>query len=82
VRALEWDAFVPTDRIDVTVSKGWVTLKGEVEWQCQKDDAERVVRRLAGVRGRPAALRRLRPPQIPISLISSAVVTHRSTKPN
>jgi osmotically-inducible protein OsmY len=51
VRALEWDAVVPVDKIDVTVSKGWVTLKGEVEWQYQKDDAERVVRRLSGVKG-------------------------------
>ncbi len=50
-RALEWDAFVPIDKLDVTVSKGWVTLKGEVEWQFQKEDAERVVRRLSGVRG-------------------------------
>ncbi len=51
VRALEWDAFVPTDKVQVTVSKGWVTLNGEVEWRFQRDDAERVVRRLAGVRG-------------------------------
>ena len=51
VRALEWDAFVPVDKLDVTVSKGWVTLKGEVEWQFQRQDAERVVRRLSGVRG-------------------------------
>ncbi|MBX5492679.1 MAG: BON domain-containing protein [Chloroflexi bacterium] len=51
IRALEWDAFVPTEKLDVTVSKGWVTLKGEVEWQYQKEDAERVVRRLSGVRG-------------------------------
>jgi osmotically-inducible protein OsmY len=51
VRALEWDAFVPTDKVKVTVSKGWVTLNGEVELQFQKEDAERVVRRLAGVRG-------------------------------
>jgi osmotically-inducible protein OsmY len=51
VRALEWDAMVPIDKLDVTVSKGWVTLKGEVEWQYQKQDAERVVRRLSGVRG-------------------------------
>src|ERR1700704_1422991 len=51
VRALEWDAFVPIDKLDVTVSKGWVTLKGEVEWQFQKEDAERVVRRLVGVTG-------------------------------
>src|SRR5437868_13741662 len=51
VRALEWDASVPSDKIHVTVSKGWVTLKGEVEWQYQRQDAERVVRRLAGVKG-------------------------------
>jgi osmotically-inducible protein OsmY len=50
-RALEWDAFIPLDRLDVTVAKGWVTLKGEVEWQYQKEDAERVVRRLTGVKG-------------------------------
>jgi osmotically-inducible protein OsmY len=51
VRALEWDAFVPIDKLDVTVSKGWVTLKGEVEWQYQKQDTERVVRRIQGVKG-------------------------------
>jgi osmotically-inducible protein OsmY len=51
IQALEWDVFVPSDRVQVTVSKGWVTLKGEVEWQYQKEDAERVVRRLAGVKG-------------------------------
>jgi osmotically-inducible protein OsmY len=51
VRALEWDAFVPVDRIDVTVSKGWVTLKGEVDWGFQRSDAERVSRRITGVRG-------------------------------
>ena len=42
---------MPVEKIDVTVSKGWVTLKGEVAWQYQKQDAERVVRRLAGVKG-------------------------------
>lgn len=51
VQALEWDAFVPSDKVHVTVSKGWVTLKGEVEWQYQKQEAERVVRRLSGVEG-------------------------------
>ena len=50
-RALHWDAFVPADRIQVTVSKGWVTLKGEVDWQFQKQDAERAIRRLTGVKG-------------------------------
>ncbi|MEH2207432.1 MAG: BON domain-containing protein [Nostoc sp.] len=51
VRALEWDADLSIDKLDVTVSKGWVTLKGEVEWQYQKIDAERVVHRLSGVKG-------------------------------
>jgi osmotically-inducible protein OsmY len=51
VRALEWDALINIDKLDVTVSKGWVTLKGSVDWQFQKDDAERVVRRLTGVTG-------------------------------
>jgi osmotically-inducible protein OsmY len=51
IHALEWDAFVPSNKVQVTVSKGWVTLKGEVEWQYQKEDAERVVRRLTGVKG-------------------------------
>jgi osmotically-inducible protein OsmY len=49
VRALEWDAVVPSDQIDITVTKGWVTLKGEVEWQFQRDEAEGVVRNLMGV---------------------------------
>jgi osmotically-inducible protein OsmY len=51
VRALEWDALVPLEQVQVTVSKGWVTLEGEVDWEYQKEEAERVVRRLAGVRG-------------------------------
>jgi osmotically-inducible protein OsmY len=50
VRALQWDAGVSVDKLDVTVSKAWVTLKGDVEWQYQKQDAERVVRRLSGVK--------------------------------
>jgi osmotically-inducible protein OsmY len=49
--ALKWDALVPEDKIEVTVSKGWVTLKGNVDWHYQKEDAERAVRRLAGVVG-------------------------------
>jgi osmotically-inducible protein OsmY len=51
VQALKWDALLSMDKLDVTVSKGWVTIKGEVEWQFQKLDAEQVVRRLSGVKG-------------------------------
>jgi osmotically-inducible protein OsmY len=49
--ALEWDAFVPDQKIRSTVSDGWVTLEGEVATLREKQDAERVVRVLAGVRG-------------------------------
>jgi len=49
--ALEWDAFVPIEKLQVTVSAGWVTLHGEVEWEYQRRAAERAVSRLTGVRG-------------------------------
>ena len=51
VRALEWDAFIPTDKVEVTVSKSWVTLRGEVDWEYQRRAAEKAVSRLTGVRG-------------------------------
>src|SRR5207245_8482734 len=49
--ALRWDAAIPADNIEVTVDHGWVTLKGEVEYAFQKREAERVVERIAGVKG-------------------------------
>ena len=48
---LEWDVFVPDTRIRSTVSEGWVTLEGDVDYWSQRDDTERAVRNLAGVRG-------------------------------
>ncbi len=51
LNALRWDAAIPTGKVDVTVSQGWVTLKGEIEYAFQKRDAERAVRRLSGVKG-------------------------------
>jgi len=51
IQALRSDVFVPADKVDVTVSKGFVTLRGTVDWQFQKEDAEKAVRRLPGVKG-------------------------------
>ena len=51
LNALKWDAGIPAGKLDVTVSQGWVTLKGEVEYGFQKRDAERAVRYIAGIRG-------------------------------
>ena len=42
---------VPEDRIQVIVEDGWVTLKGTVDWSYQKEEAERTVRNVAGVKG-------------------------------
>src|ERR1700733_9073821 len=36
VRALEWDAGIPPGKIRVTVSKGWITLNGDVEWRYKR----------------------------------------------
>lgn len=49
-RALEWDVFVPEERISSTVEEGFVTLDGTVERWSQRDDAERAIRNLSGVR--------------------------------
>jgi osmotically-inducible protein OsmY len=51
VNALQWNTVVPASRVSVTVSKGWITLKGNLDWQYQKDAAARVVRDLTGVLG-------------------------------
>jgi osmotically-inducible protein OsmY len=40
-----------SSRVRVVVDKGWVTLEGEVEWNYQREVAERAVRRLKGVKG-------------------------------
>lgn len=50
-KALEWDSLIPHERIQITVSNGWVALEGEVDLLRERVDAESIVRRLAGVRG-------------------------------
>ena len=51
VHALTWNSTIPQGKVHVTVDKGWITLKGDVEWQYQRQEAERAVRRLLGVKG-------------------------------
>jgi osmotically-inducible protein OsmY len=49
LNALKWDIQIPRDKIKVIVKDGWVTLEGTVDWQYQKEAAERCVRYLMGV---------------------------------
>jgi osmotically-inducible protein OsmY len=48
--ALIWDVFVPDTRVRSTVSDGVVRLEGDVDTWRQREDAERAVRNLEGVR--------------------------------
>jgi osmotically-inducible protein OsmY len=50
-RALEWDVMIPEKRIQSTVAQGWITLEGTVDLLREREDAERTVRNLMGVRG-------------------------------
>ncbi len=47
---LDWNYLVP-DTVKVQVTDGWVTLKGTTEWQYQREEAEKAVRPLVGVKG-------------------------------
>lgn len=51
VQMLDWSATVPKSAVQVKVQNGWVTLTGKVDWQYQKEEAYRAIRRLAGVAG-------------------------------
>jgi osmotically-inducible protein OsmY len=48
-QAMEWNVFVPQERIHSTVSKGLVTLSGTVSRWAQRDEAQRAVATLLGV---------------------------------
>lgn len=51
VRHIEWNKLLPQDRIVVTVSQGWITLTGDLEWQYQKNAVANIVEHLSGVKG-------------------------------
>jgi osmotically-inducible protein OsmY len=51
VAAIKSQLPISWEKIKVTVARGWVTLEGEVEWNYQRQGAERAVRRVKGVTG-------------------------------
>ncbi len=51
LKMLEWDVLIPRGTIGVEVEHGIITLAGTVEWGYQRDEAERDLLRLGGVKG-------------------------------
>jgi osmotically-inducible protein OsmY len=51
VDSLRWRSGIPAEHIKATVSNGWVTLEGDVNFHFQKQEAERAVSALTGVLG-------------------------------
>ncbi len=48
---LDWNTYLPNDRITVKVEGGWITLAGEVDWDYQRHAAISSVSHLMGVKG-------------------------------
>lgn len=48
---LKLNVLVPRDKVQLTVDKGWITLRGEFEWQYQRTAAENTVKFMIGVKG-------------------------------
>ena len=48
---LEWNVQVPEGKVHAEVKNGWVTLDGEVDYDFQRREVERMVRQVRGVIG-------------------------------
>jgi osmotically-inducible protein OsmY len=48
---LEWNVQVPEGKVQARVQDGWVMLEGEVEYEYQRHEVERMVRNVRGVVG-------------------------------
>lgn len=51
VAALKSQLPISYEKIKVVAKSGWVTLEGDVEWQYQKEAAERAIRHVKGIKG-------------------------------
>ncbi|MEO5943260.1 MAG: BON domain-containing protein [Ferruginibacter sp.] len=51
MNAWKWNWEIPHNKVKVKVENGWVTLEGEVEWNYEKDAAQKSIEKLIGVKG-------------------------------
>lgn len=49
--AFAWHVLIPAERVQVKVEKGWVNLRGEVDWEYERDAIQKAVRPITGVVG-------------------------------
>lgn len=49
--ALQWAVHVPVDDLQLELEKGWITLRGNVQWGFQRHAAEKAVSHIRGVSG-------------------------------
>src|ERR1700757_4301608 len=61
---LEWNVQVPEGKVHARVQNGWVTLDGEVDYDYQRREVERMVRQVRGVIGVTDTIT-VRPPASP-----------------
>ncbi len=71
VHALQWDAMVPDQAVQISVEDGWIKAEGTVEQQFQKAAVDRVLRHLHGSRGVANDIRVTTPQQV--SAVKSAI---------
>ncbi|WP_010301854.1 BON domain-containing protein [Candidatus Odyssella thessalonicensis] len=50
IRAIDWDATIPSGRVTITVEHGIITLTGDVEYQYQRERASQDVKYIYGVK--------------------------------
>jgi osmotically-inducible protein OsmY len=48
---LEWNTQIPPGKVHARVQAGWVTLEGQVDWDYQRREVDRMVRHVRGVVG-------------------------------
>jgi osmotically-inducible protein OsmY len=51
LNALKWDTSVSEDNVKLSVTKGWVTIEGSVDWNYQREACEKAIEKLTGVKG-------------------------------
>ncbi|HUA48549.1 MAG TPA: BON domain-containing protein [Solirubrobacteraceae bacterium] len=61
LQTLIWDSEVPSDEIDVNVADGWVTVRGDVDYQFQSDAAFNDIASMRGVVGLTNEIRVVNP---------------------